>query len=607
MPRITGITRSSLWNAWRIIRKQLTRASVRDVTDFVEYDIDPDSWITKLLDAIKRGRYEPGTVHRFTIAKKMGFSRQMAQPDIPDLVLFRAAVDLIYKKVKPREKRHVYFAQNRLSKKLNSIQRAIDLGDGEYKFTSGSAFITWLEYDQYRKRLLLDEVYPYIVISDITNYFDTILYDRVLDVLHGIRVDRNLVGLVFFLLEKFSYRDAFNESPRIGLPVDEFDCSRTLAHIVLFPHDDRMVERVGESAYVRWMDDQNFGVHGYAEGLKVLKACGQSLRRLHLTPNASKSRILSLKQASRHFHFDINARLDRVETMPRKTKAELREFRKALNEAWQHAKKLESHGGEWGKVLKRFYRLAGIGRARFLRKRAKRDILEEPTFADRIANYMRVVSTPSEYIEFVMALLENEEQVYPDVNQILIEEFLRLEAVGNDAKSIRKIASELLRGKQRFCGSDRCAVIAPLLILRFGDARSVPTLKSIVDRLNNVAHPAIGKAVVAVYVSYGNRQYKHAIRAASKLRDNYLAYFFAMIDTAIHYNEIPERFKIRRQPVFDSVAGIKRLDMRKLLTLRLLKLNKKKVVADWVSSSVTWICEQDISDYDKNLCKRLLR
>lgn len=130
-------------------------------------------------------------------------------------------------------------------------------------------------------------------------------------------MDRNLVGLLFFLLERLSIRDAFNESPRIGLPVDEFDCSRTLAHMVLFPHDDRMVACVTEGAYVRWMDDQNFGASSYAAGLNILKQCGDSLARLHLTPNTAKSQIMTLAEASRHFHFDVNAALDAVEQMPR--------------------------------------------------------------------------------------------------------------------------------------------------------------------------------------------------------------------------------------------------------------------------------------------------
>ena len=93
-----------------------------------------------------------------------------------------------------------------------------------------------------------------------------------------------MVGLLFFILERLSIRDAYGESPRIGLPVDEFDCSRKLAHIFLYPHDDRMTTTVGDDAYIRWMDDQTIGVSSRAAGLKVLSHLGKSLARLHLTP-----------------------------------------------------------------------------------------------------------------------------------------------------------------------------------------------------------------------------------------------------------------------------------------------------------------------------------
>ena len=109
------------------------------------------------------------------------------------------------------------------------IEQEEDDGDSAYTFTSGSALAAWLKYDQYRKRLLLDKIYPYIVTTDITNFFDTIMYDRVADGLHSIRVDCNLVGLLFFVLERLSIHDAFNESPPVIAPGHSHTwcCSRT--------------------------------------------------------------------------------------------------------------------------------------------------------------------------------------------------------------------------------------------------------------------------------------------------------------------------------------------------------------------------------------------
>lgn len=163
MPKVQGITKGSLWAAWKNVRKQLSRTFWRDITDFVEYDIDPDWWIKRLLSDLEDGRYEPAAPHRYSVAKKMGFCRRMTAPSIPDLVLYRATVDYLYQKAKRRERQHVYFAQNTLSKKrrqtdVQAVARTdtqADGGDPGYSYVSGDALVTWLKYDQYRKHLLL--------------------------------------------------------------------------------------------------------------------------------------------------------------------------------------------------------------------------------------------------------------------------------------------------------------------------------------------------------------------------------------------------------------------------------------------------------------------
>lgn len=608
MPKILGITRSTLWNAWKNVRKQLSRSSLRDVSDFAEYDIDPDWWIGRLLKDLESGRYEPLSPHRYRMAKKMGFSRQMTLPNVPDIVLYRAIVDYLYKKAKKFEHEHVYFAQNTLSKKIREIESEGSFERGsDYSFTSGSAFAEWLKYDQYRKHLLLDKVYPFIVTTDITNFFDTVLYDRVLDAIQGISVDRGLVGLLLFILERLSIRDAFNESPRIGLPVEEFDCSRTLAHMVLFPHDKRMVQQVGEERYIRWMDDQNFGATSYSEGLNILKQCGESLARLHLTPNAAKSRILSLEEASRHFHFDINAELDTLEKAALSTPSERKHYRVALSRIWIESQRYEGVG-EWGKILKRFYRLAGRGRLRLLRRRALDDIRSDPTLAGRVADYMRVVCSAKDYVDLVENVWNLPEQVYADVNQVFAEGLLKLKPTTvQDVRRIRQIAADLLSWKCDFPGWKRCATVAPLLILRYGDRRSLRLLRRVMVKLDNVPHPAIGKAVVAVYVSYGRAQFAEAVDAAAQLRQNYLAQFLRMIKESMNYSVVPARFKIRCEPVTDSVAGAKLIDMRKLITLRFLTLNNNRNVKAWVDNARRSMCAQDLSDFDKRLVNSLLK
>ena len=262
MAAIKGISKTSLWSTWKIIRAEIRNATIRDVIDFVDYDVHPDKWIQTLLNQISSGRYEPATPFRFTIGKSNGFSRTMTQPAIPDLVLYRTIVDAIYRKAIKREHRHVYFKREHLQVAQRAAQHQASqqmTWAAQYRMTSQRSFYNWLRYAQYRKYLLLQAIHPYLVVTDITNFFDSLLHSHVEEALRGLPTAPRMLGLLFFLLERLSIRQDYAGSHGISLPVDEFDCSRTLAHMTLFSHDDTMVGLVGEDNYVRWMDDQNLG------------------------------------------------------------------------------------------------------------------------------------------------------------------------------------------------------------------------------------------------------------------------------------------------------------------------------------------------------------
>lgn len=337
---IQGITKHTLWSAWKEVRKQLKRARRRDVLDYLEYDIDPDVWINRLLRRIASAEYSPEHPTRYTLAKAKGFDRIITLPGIPDLVLYRTIVDFLFQRARKKQSKHVYFCQTTLSKVVKRAeQEARDkiktekaLDEAPYSLSSKGAFLEWLKFDQYRKLLIFEKVYPFIVVTDITNFFDSILYGRIEESLYGIPAPPRIISLLFLLLESLSPREAFTPAQRIGLPVDPCDCSRVLAHMILFPHDERIVSLVGENAYVRWMDDQNIGTISRAEGLRILGEVCDSLRRLHLTPNSGKSEILSLHKAKKHFHFVANAAIDEIEKLPHSSNRERRFLRKAISQ-----------------------------------------------------------------------------------------------------------------------------------------------------------------------------------------------------------------------------------------------------------------------------------
>ena len=107
-----------------------------------------------------------------------------------------------------------------------------------------------------------------------------------------------------------------------------------------FPHDRQMAKRVGAGAYVRWMDDQSFGVASYSAGLKVLRHCDASLARLHLAPNTAKTKILSLAEASRHFHLEVNDELDEIGLLPQDSSADRALIGERIEELWTRSARI---------------------------------------------------------------------------------------------------------------------------------------------------------------------------------------------------------------------------------------------------------------------------
>lgn len=311
---ISGINKSSLWLAWKEIRTELRHSTVRDIIDFLDYDIEPNIWIQRLLRQVKAGTYEPHPPIRFSLAKSGGFKRRLTLPAIPDVVLLRAVADFVHRKAQKSQQPHVYYRRIDLKRAselaVNRAQQDFSEISGIYRFTSARSFRQWLNYQQYRKHLILKKQYPFIVITDITNFFDSVLHSEVSNAFRNFPIPARLIGILFFLMERLAIRADYSDSPRIGLPVDEFECSRTIANLLLFSHDRRMTELVGKDAYVRWMDDQVIGVNSRADGIRAVSEVASSLANLYLTANAKKTKVLTLKEARVHFHLKANADLD---------------------------------------------------------------------------------------------------------------------------------------------------------------------------------------------------------------------------------------------------------------------------------------------------------
>lgn len=608
----SGITRHSLLKSWVLVRKSVRQVYRRDVIDFLEYDINPDVWIKRLYADIRDGRYQPETPVRFNIAKSGGFKRQVTRACIPDAVLYRTIVDLIYEPFIRYKVKHAYFARTELAE----IQAAIaaenenhdDIDDDDYRPDKFShlflinPFVTWKEFNQYRKLLIFEKVHPFIISTDITNFFDSILHNQVHKTLCDISTPRSVVELLLLLLERLSPKAPLAPTPGIGLPVEEFGCSRSLAHILLFSHDLRMVALVGEENYVRWMDDQNFGVESYSKALRAVGEIQRSLQLLHLTPNSGKTKILPIEQAVLHYHIATNTELDELDA----SQVVGRDLRLRLLPLWRTARRTEGVG-EFAKILKRFYRLFALAQSRVMVNRAHRDIIRYPELAPRILEYCRSVQPPSAFVASAVRVLQDENQVYEDTAVSVFETFLKLDADAPEARTILRLAEVTFSGESTIVGASECAAISPLLFLRYGDGRSCRRLATALTRMPRSMPEQSLRAIAVVLAGTSRAGFEKVKESAARTHRNVLASIVRMVDEMLKYQNVPSGFRDRVRPNFDSLEKRHRLDMRAIATLKLLSLNPATNVRNWLRAVLAGYTEKRVSDFDRALIQRHFR
>lgn len=314
--------------------------------------------------------------------------------------------------------------------------------------------------------------------------------------------------------------------------------------------------------------------------------------------------MFTIAEARQHFHFTLNKRLDEAEDLPTATRREQQALARHLRETLARAKPVEGQG-QWDKILKRVYRLAAFSKGRWLRRRALGDLLRYPGLASRIADYIRVTGTVSEFVDFAESVWGNSEQVYGDVNATLFESCLRLEPSTEDRPRLRRIAVSALRGEFDYRGSPRWQPLGPLLVLRFGDRRSLPRLKSCFDRDLDRVSPQVSRAAAVVFAGHGRTEELALREAASRLHRNHLSELVRMLDRIHEYDSVPDRWHLRCKPVRDGVGRVSFVDMRALVAVRLLGLSTDTSVEQWLKNKRRDLLAAEISDFDRGLIRRL--
>jgi hypothetical protein len=186
----------------------------------------------------------------------------------------------------------------------------------------------------------------FIVVTDIANYYDTISYDHLRNILADLSLAReHALDLLIYTLSCMLWQPDYMPRVPVGLPQSNLDAPRLLAHSFLFEIDEFLSQKTTVD-FARYMDDIDVGVDSLAEGKRVLRDLDLALQTRQIRLNSGKTRILSEPEACNHFKIRENSLIDKLaenistkiaerrSTVKEKTKVELAIRGGGPREAW---------------------------------------------------------------------------------------------------------------------------------------------------------------------------------------------------------------------------------------------------------------------------------
>ncbi len=431
----------NLQKTWRVIRRELQDTVTRDAVDWLDWALTIDSSLPIIREQILLGNYVPSPATRVEAGKSKGSYRVLTALNVRDALIYRHISDYALLIALPRKVEGAYFSRR---------QTATPVGKtfGYKPSESDEFYAIWLRYNEYRSKTLLNSPYQILVLTDISNYFESVSHDLLFEYLAPLGLPRKAVGTLGRLLEAFRPDAGHSPSPKLGIPVDDLDCSRELAHIFLFEHDRRIVNEFGIKNYVRWMDDQNIGVRDMAEARKVVNTMTRSLSQQRLTLNSQKTKFLNPVDVTAHFQLEANTALSnwwgKLKSLQWKITPQLSSDLVAI---WAKYSAGNTAGkGNWDKVLKRFYGYATRANLDFLEQGSLQNLIDYPELAERIFEYFARRNKGQQLLDLFYEYAKNRENLFELVENQFFESLLLLDPNSKTRKNCLALSKQFAKG-----------------------------------------------------------------------------------------------------------------------------------------------------------------
>jgi len=371
----------NLRKAWKdTVRDGLRKQDITDLHDHYDFHVNKDRLFDVMGQQVSNGTYFPKKPFVIRVEKSDGISRHLQIPTPEDAVILQTVVNAISKEILSHQpSQNSYFSRSH-----SRGHRTIEHLDDSFPYD-------WRQlWADFQTRIWeFTSVYPYVVVTDVANFFDNISLSQLRNVLSGYGAFKEvLIDFLFFMLERFVWRPDYLPFSGVGLPQINFDAPRLLAHSFLF-EVDRYLDGATSGDFVRWMDDMDFGVESIDKGRVILRHLDELLLTRGVRLNSGKTKILSVAAAKDYFLPNENRYLTLLQ---RRIERKLERSESISDDVLLLRQRFvmflkRPMVGNWDKVYKRYFTIASISKHAFLEKYVPQLLAGKPKLRDSIFRY----------------------------------------------------------------------------------------------------------------------------------------------------------------------------------------------------------------------------
>ena len=225
--------------AWKIVKDGMRKQTLLDLHDYYDFHRNQDYLISTIQTKIIKGDYKPKQTQIIRLEKKYVVCRHIQIPSPEDALVLQTIVETLsplIKKAQPSDK-----AYYRRSHKKPKNEADID---------ETFPYPWWELWSAFQERIYeFTSTFDYIVVTDISNYFDNISLAHLRNVISSYgNFDECLLDFLFFILEAFVWRPDYLPLSGCGLPQVNFDAPRLLGFAFLFEIDKFLDEKTSSES-----------------------------------------------------------------------------------------------------------------------------------------------------------------------------------------------------------------------------------------------------------------------------------------------------------------------------------------------------------------------